>query len=68
MMINISLNGNPHKVAGPLSVDVLLRRLDLDPKKVAIERNLEILPKSKICDTLVAEGDQFEIVQFVGGG
>jgi sulfur carrier protein len=46
----------------------LLRELGLDLGRVAIERNLEILPRSQWMTTLVAQGDRYEIVQFVGGG
>jgi sulfur carrier protein len=46
----------------------LLRELGLDSGRVAIERNLEILPRSQWTATCVADGDRYEIVQFVGGG
>jgi thiamine biosynthesis protein ThiS len=46
----------------------MLRELGIDPRKVAVERNLEIVPKSTLDDVPVADGDRFEIVHFVGGG
>jgi len=51
-----------------MSVMALTELLALDPRKVAVERNLEIVPKSQYQDTALADGDQIEIVQFVGGG
>jgi thiamine biosynthesis protein ThiS len=65
--INITLNGEPHKaMAG--SVADLCKAIGLNPKKVAVERNLEIVPRSTLADVLLAEGDSLEIVHFVGGG
>ena len=46
----------------------LVKALSLDPRKVAVERNLEIVPKSLHATTALAEGDRIELVQFVGGG
>lgn len=46
----------------------LVEELSLDPRKVAVERNLEIVPKSQHGVTALAEGDRIELVQFVGGG
>ena len=64
----ISVNGETRPaVAGATVVD-LLRDLGLDSGRVAIERNLEILPRQKWPDTQVQPGDRYEIVQFVGGG
>ena len=68
MDATISVNGEPRPaVAGATVVD-LLRALGLDGGRVAIERNLEILPRQKWPDTQVQPGDRYEIVQFVGGG
>ena len=68
MDATISVNGGTHPaVAGATVVD-LLRALGLDGGRVAIERNLEILPRQKWPDTQVQPGDRYEIVQFVGGG
>ncbi len=68
MDATISVNGETRPaVAGATVVD-LLRDLGLDSGRVAIERNLEILPRQKWPDTQVQPGDRYEIVQFVGGG
>jgi sulfur carrier protein len=66
--INITVNGENR--AAPLDGTVLdlLRELGLDSGRVAVERNLEILPRSKWPETRFAPGDRYEIVQFVGGG
>ena len=46
----------------------MLATLGLDPRKVAVERNLEIVPRATLADVAVVDGDAFEIVHFVGGG
>jgi thiamine biosynthesis protein ThiS len=66
--ITISVNGEPRGARSGASVADLLRELGLDGGRVAIERNLEILPRPQWAQTLVEPGDRFEIVQFVGGG
>jgi sulfur carrier protein len=68
MNATISVNGESRAaVAGATVVD-LLRELGLDGGRVAIERNLEILPRQKWSETPIESGDRYEIVQFVGGG
>jgi len=64
----ITLNGDSRAIPDGLSVDGLLRHLGIESKKVAVERNLEIVPKSAFQATAVAEGDRLEIVAFIGGG
>ncbi|MEM9015360.1 MAG: sulfur carrier protein ThiS [Pseudomonadota bacterium] len=66
--MDILLNGERRTVDGPLNVMGLLDLLALEPRKIAVERNLEIVPKSLYADTVIADGDRIEIVQFVGGG
>jgi thiamine biosynthesis protein ThiS len=66
--ITISVNGEPRGVQPGASVADLLRELGLDGGRVAIERNMEILPRPQWAQTLVEHGDLYEIVQFVGGG
>lgn len=66
-MISITLNGEPREIV-PSSVMALLASLDITPNKIAVERNREIVPKSLFADTDLCDGDQVEIVQFVGGG
>jgi len=66
--ITISVNGETRGAQQGASVADLLRELGLDGGRVAIERNLEILPRPQWTQTLVEHGDRYEIVQFVGGG
>jgi sulfur carrier protein len=66
--LGIRVNGEPRRVPGGISISEMLRDLGLDPRKVAVERNLEIVPRSALGDLRVADGDEFEIVHFVGGG
>ncbi len=67
-MIAITINGELRRVSAGLSVAGLVTELGLNPKKVAVERNLEIVPRSMHGDVMIADGDQLEIVHFVGGG
>jgi thiazole synthase len=64
----ISINGEPRQVSGGISVAAMLEELGLDRRKVAVERNLEVIPRSLLGDVAVANGDTYEIVKFVGGG
>ena len=64
----IKLNGDPYEVAGPLTVAELLARLDIDSRRVAVEHNLAILKRETFGRTTIADGDEIEIVNFVGGG
>jgi len=66
--MQITINGEARAFDAPLHVGQLLERLGLDARKVAIERNLEIVPKSAYGATLLSEGDRLEIVHFIGGG
>jgi sulfur carrier protein len=63
----ILVNGE-RKEIGPLSVLGLLENLEIDPRRVAVELNLEILPKPDFETTTLQDGDRIEIVHFVGGG
>ncbi len=67
-MLTVTLNGQPHEVAASASVAELLRQIGLDTRKVAVERNEEIVPRSIYAQTLLAAGDAIEIVHFIGGG
>ena len=67
-LIALTLNGEPHRIAMGSSVADLVREIGLNPKKVAVERNLEIVPRSTLTDVFLADGDTLEIVHFVGGG
>jgi thiamine biosynthesis protein ThiS len=66
--ITISVNGENRNAKPGASVVDLLRELGLNGGRVAIERNREILPRPQWAETLLASGDRYEIVQFVGGG
>ena len=66
--IQIVVNGEKREVPASLDVTGLLSHLGLPTDRVAIERNLEILPRSQWSSTDVLPGDRFEIVQLVGGG
>jgi sulfur carrier protein len=67
-MIQVTVNGKAHRFERPVEVSALLSSLDLVGKKVAVERNGEIVPRSAHANTLLADGDQLEIVVAVGGG
>ncbi|MEN9874920.1 MAG: hypothetical protein RL186_1817 [Pseudomonadota bacterium] len=66
--MNIVFNGQDQIVEAGTNVTQLVAILDRDPRGVAIERNLEIVPKSQWDATILQEGDRLELVQFVGGG
>jgi thiazole synthase len=66
--IAITLNGEARRVPAGLTVAAMLAELGLDPRKVAVERNLAIVPRSSLDQVRVEDGDAFEIVRFVGGG
>ena len=66
--MTITLNGDTLEVAGPLTVTELLSQLDIDARRVAVEHNLIVLKRTAFDQTIVQEGDQVEIVNFVGGG
>ncbi len=62
------LNGDRFELAGPLTVSELLEELAIDARRVAIEHNLIVLKRAAFDTTTVNEGDEVEIVNFVGGG
>ena len=64
----IGVNGEERAFDGPLSVGLLLQRLGLDPRKVAVERNRAIVRRAHYAETWLASGDAIEIVHFIGGG
>jgi len=65
--MRIQVNGEPRDVAAA-TILALVEELGLDARKVAVERNLSIVPKSLHATTPIADGDRIEVVQFVGGG
>jgi thiamine biosynthesis protein ThiS len=66
--LSVRVNGEPRRVPARVSIAEMLGELGLDPRKVAVERNLEIVPRSSLGEVRVEDGDAFEIVHFVGGG
>jgi sulfur carrier protein len=66
--MQISLNGETRTFEGVADVAALVAELGLDVRKVAVERNLEIVPRSTYAATPLADGDRIEIVTFIGGG
>jgi sulfur carrier protein len=68
-LIHLTINGNPKEFSvEPLTVQALVEHLELVGKRLAIERNGEIVPRSQFAEILLLEGDQLEIVGAVGGG
>jgi thiazole synthase len=66
--IAIQLNGERRELDAPLAVPALLAQLSLDPRMVAVERNRVVVKRVAYADTLINDGDEIEIVAFVGGG
>jgi len=64
----ITLNGESYELDRPVTVSALLERLDIDPRRVAIEHNLEIIRRRTFETVVIEEGDRLEIVNAVGGG
>jgi thiazole synthase len=68
VMLTITVNGEARTIPSSVTVRELLTSLGLDPAKIAVERNLEIVPRSQYASVMAGEGDRFEIVHFIGGG
>ena len=66
--MKVMINGEEKTFAASMSVEAMLVGLGIDPRKVAVERNLEIVPKSTYADVMVGDGDRLEVVHFIGGG
>jgi len=66
--LRITLNGDPYELAEPSTIADLLATLDIDPRGVAVEHNLNIVKRDGFASTVVQSNDQVEIVNFVGGG
>ncbi len=64
----VVINGEQRRVPEGTSLAQLIAEIGLDPRRVAVERNLEIVPRSTFGELIVEDGDSFEIVHFVGGG
>jgi len=67
-MISVTINGEPRQFEAPLSCAQLIEQLELAGKRVALERNSEIVPRSRHGAERLADGDRLEIVVAVGGG
>ena len=66
--MHLTINGEQKKFDPPMTVEQLLGEIGLDPRKVAVERNLEIVPKSNYAGISLDDGDRLEIIHFIGGG
>jgi thiamine biosynthesis protein ThiS len=66
--VRIKLNGETYEMDETATVSELLARLEIDPRRVAVERNLAVLKRGTFDTTELADGDEIEIVNFVGGG
>ena len=66
--MTIRLNGEPHEIAGPVTISALLADLNVDPRRVAVEHNLVIVKRDRYDSVMIGDGDEIEIVNFVGGG
>ena len=66
--LEIRVNGEQRRVPAGISIAGMLGELGLDPARVAVERNLAIVPRSTLGEVRVEDGDAYEIVHFVGGG
>ncbi len=66
--LSISVNGEHRRVPEGMTIAGLALDLGLEPAKVAVERNMEIVPRSTLAEVIIEDGDDFEIVTFVGGG
>jgi sulfur carrier protein len=66
--MNLTVNGEPRTFEPLANLSALVSALGLDGRKVAIEHNLEIVPRSAYGKTALADGDRIEIVHFIGGG
>ncbi len=66
--MRITLNGDPYELGEPMTISRLLARLDIDPRRVAVEHNLVVVKRTAYASTTVRAEDTVEIVNFVGGG
>ena len=66
--VSIRVNGEHRRVPAGISIADLALELGLEPAKVAVERNLEVVPRSTLAEVKVEDADEYEIVTFVGGG
>ncbi len=67
-MISVSINGATRTFEQPISVAQLIQQMELTGKRIALERNGEIVPRSQFAQQMLADGDNLEVVVAVGGG
>ena len=67
-MITISINGTTHQFDRPISIAALIEHMQLGNKRIALERNGEIVPRGQFTQQMLADGDKLEVVVAVGGG
>jgi len=66
--INIRLNGDPHVIEGDVSLTAVIAALKMKPTRIAVELNREVVPKADYASITLREGDELELINFVGGG
>ena len=66
--LSVKINGEHRRIVSGITVADMLNELGLDPLRVAVERNLDIVPRANLGEVCVEDGDDYEIVHFVGGG
>ena len=66
--MTITLNGDRHVLDAPATIAGLLAQLGIDPRRVAVERNFVVIKRDAYATTTIEDGDQIEVVNFVGGG
>ena len=66
--MKIRVNGDPLEVSGPVTLTALLATLQIDPRRVAVEQNGIVVKRDRYDSSTVQDGDEIEIVNFVGGG
>jgi thiamine biosynthesis protein ThiS len=66
--MHVTVNGERRELAGPMTVSSLLKELRIDSRRVAVELNRRILKRGEFDDVEVSDGDELEVVHFVGGG
>lgn len=66
--MNLSVNGDSRDVPPGTSIAELLDELELDPRTLAVERNMQLVPRADHATTLLGDGDRLEVVTLVGGG
>jgi thiamine biosynthesis protein ThiS len=64
----ITINGEKKEISSNITFAELLLGLGIDSRKIAVERNMNLVPRTKYADTTIHDGDEIEIINFVGGG